>query len=588
MLSYRKKVILSDVALFIVFFALLFPFVQKAVQNVVKNSLQERGESLIDQITRQSTDEFQMVEALREQQLYVFFRVSLINAKGEVLYDSYVEDILKDEFISKYRVTHPEVSQALDKGVGYEESYSDLFSQPFAYIAIAFPFQGQKYVLRAAFPLDQIQQLTKSFEIGFLTLGGLVLLLFAASTIFILNRLSRPIQYIINSIKPYEKGFLPKIELDHVIDPNDDFGKLAHTLNSLSEKIRNQIGRLVSQKNENESILDSLIEGVIAFDTKNEMSYINQMALKILSSTKEKILGKKITCLENKEPNLIRLCESLIRDVRQNREIVIETYVKQRQQKTYYNIIAIPKEKGLGAILVFQDKTSDHKMLEMGKDFITNASHELRTPITIIKGYAEALEDLPKFTPEKVQEMIQKISRTCDRLTALVNSLLTLADVENITETRFEKVDLMATIENTIHIIESSHLNADIVIEKQGKNAYMKGDSQLIELAILNLLENSIKYGRGSPKIHIYLNQWGSEIELKIEDNGIGIPEKDLSYVFQRFFTVDKARSRKSGGVGLGLSIVKTIIEKHHGTISVDSKIGVGTTFTIGFPSYES
>lgn len=115
----------------------------------------------------------------------------------------------------------------------------------------------------------------------------------------------------------------------------------------------------------------------------------------------------------------------------------------------------------------------------------------------------------------------------------------------------------------------------------------MKGDGQLIELAIINLLENSIKYTKKSPEIHIYLNQWASEIELKIEDNGIGIPQKDISQIFQRFFTVDKARSRKYGGVGLGLSIVKTIIEKHHGTISVSSKIDVGTTFTIYFPSHE-
>ncbi|PIS00817.1 MAG: histidine kinase [Chlamydiae bacterium CG10_big_fil_rev_8_21_14_0_10_35_9] len=586
MWSYRKKVVISSIVLLVIFLSLLFPFVEKIVYGVVRNSLEERAQDLIQKITYNSTSIEQVTRKLRQQHLLVFFRVSLINEKGQTLYDSYVEEILGEKYQPNFIVAHPEVREAFKKGSGYEEGYSQLFSQSFAYVAISFNFQGKPYVLRTAFPLKQIKNLTSSFEIGFLTIGAIVLLLFSISTIFILNRLSRPIQHIINSIKPYEEGVLPKIEYAKVIDPNDDFGKLAKTLNSLSEKITDQIKKLTLQKNENESILDSLMEGVLAVTKENKITYINPMACKFLSTAKKDVIGKQIAYLEDKNSSLLELSEKLIEEVKEKEKTIIESFVVQQKQKVFLDIIAIPKEHKQGAILVLQDKTSDYKVIEMGKDFIANASHELRTPITIIRGFAETLEDFPKLSENVMKDITSKIIKTCDRLNSLVNSLLTLADIENFSESRFEKLDLISIIDNSIHMVQIAHENVEIHFEKQSLISKILGDNHLIELAIVNLLENSVKYSKKDPLIHIQVQQKGSEIQLTIQDNGIGIPIEDQLHIFERFYTVDKARSRRFGGAGLGLSIVKTIVEKHGGQIHVSSKVNEGTTFTITFPAF--
>jgi len=587
MFSYRKKLLISQIALLLIFLVLLYPLVEKAVQNVVRRSLEERTEDLILKI-KDSNSVDQMVQKLKDQELLVFFRVSLISDKGIVLYDSHVRGLLGEEFQENYFVEHPEVVAAIKKGVGYNEDYSKLFSQTFAYVAISFEFQGKTYVIRTAFPLKQVADLKRDFKIGFLSFGIVLLILFSVMILFVLNRLSRPIQHILNAIKDYKEGVLPKIDLSDVIDIQDDFGKLALTLNSLSDKIKDQINNLTSQKNENESILDSLMEGVIAVNEMGSITYANYMAAKILTTQKEKVISRSLVSFKDKHLSLIDTCEKITSECQIKEEIVIERFIRGDSTKTILDIIAIPKERKQGAVLVFQDKTSDFKVVEMGKDFIANASHELRTPITVIRGFAETLQDIPDLSKEMLSNITDKIVKTCQRLDLLVKSLLTLADIENLSSDRFEKIDFVTMLENCIYFIQDSYKNVEVNYERKAAIDPIGGDFHLLELAVLNILENSVKYSKEKPKIQVVLTQWASEIELKITDNGIGIPSADLEHIFERFYRVDKARSRRFGGAGLGLSIVRTIIEKHHGKISVTSKEGEGSCFTIFLPSYFS
>jgi two-component system, OmpR family, phosphate regulon sensor histidine kinase PhoR len=585
--SYRKKLLISQISLLLIFLVILYPLVEKAVQNVVRRSLEERTEDLIGKITNAKTVE-EMVDNLKKQELLVFFRIGLITDKGVVLYDSHVKRILGEQFTEHHIVEHPEFREALQKGVGYSEGYSKIFSQTFAYVAISFEFLGKKYVIRTAFPLKQVDDLTRDFKIGFLTFAIAILILFSVMILFILNRLSRPIHHILNSIKNYKEGVLPKINLSDVIDAQDDFGKLALTLNSLSDKIEDQINKLIAQKNENESILDSLMEGVIAINENDLITYANHMASKILMAPKNNIISHYLINFKNKHLYLIDTCEKIAKECQKKEEIIIERFMKNDLSKIILDIIAIPKTHKKGAVLVFQDKTSDYKIVEMGKDFIANASHELRTPITVIKGFAETLQDLPDISKEMMATITEKIVKTCNRLDSLVKSLLTLTDIENISPEKFEKIDLGIMIENCLYYIQDSYEDVVINFEKKTKIDPIGGDYHLMELAILNILENSVKYANKAPRINITLSQWAGEIELKIYDNGIGIPEADLAYIFERFYTVDKARSRRFGGAGLGLSIVKTIIEKHQGKVTATSKLDEGSCFTILLPNYAS
>lgn len=221
----------------------------------------------------------------------------------------------------------------------------------------------------------------------------------------------------------------------------------------------------------------------------------------------------------------------------------------------------------------------------MGKEFIANASHELRTPITIIKGFAEMLQDMPEVSGAMLENITEKIIRNCHRMNHLVKGLLTLADLDNLTEYQGPPCDLVAMIDrcgyNLLLVHPESHLETLLPRDE----ILIKADESLLELALMNLLENGVKYSEGPAELSITVEVKKGSVKILLSDRGIGIGEEDLPYIFDRFYTVNKAHSRKLGGAGLGLSIVKAIVQKNGGVISVASKLRVGTSFTLIFSS---
>lgn len=236
---------------------------------------------------------------------------------------------------------------------------------------------------------------------------------------------------------------------------------------------------------------------------------------------------------------------------------------------------------------MFEQKTED-QIIEMGKAFIANASHELRTPITIIRGFAETLQDFPDLPEETRKMIIEKIVRTCGRLEKLVKSLLTLSDIEHLSEEAFRSYDLLKIAETCKNQLLIACPEVQIVICNKCPSSLVKVEPDLLELAVMNLLENAVRYSRGTAQIEITLRKLQSRIALEIADKGMGIPQDDLPLIFDRFYTVNKAHSRKLGGAGLGLSIVKTIVDKHKGECCVSSKLGKGSTFSLIFPNPSS
>jgi len=257
----------------------------------------------------------------------------------------------------------------------------------------------------------------------------------------------------------------------------------------------------------------------------------------------------------------------------------------ERKQKRYFDAVAVPRGKG-GAILVLQDKTGLHKVIERGRDFIANASHELKTPITIIRGFAETLHDHPELTREVYGEITDKIVSNCQRMDTLVKNLLTLAAVdEGLPRSRLQECDIYDLAEQAKLTILSVHPDAKITIETKGEEPfYLMADNDLFFQAILNLLDNAVKYSKPPAKVTIRIEKYPSEFLIRVKDNGVGIPAEDLDRIFERFYAVDKSHSRSLGGSGLGLSIVERIVEKHQGKIEVESQLGKGTTFTITLP----
>jgi two-component system phosphate regulon sensor histidine kinase PhoR len=388
---------------------------------------------------------------------------------------------------------------------------------------------------------------------------------------------------MISAIKPYEEGkveHLPAIHLSKYTSARDDFKRLADTLNSLSNRVEAQIAALKHERNEKEAVLDSLIEGVIAVDDRGQVTFANHMAIKMLEIHEHQMVGAKLSDLQHEEfHDVLIACQH-------QQEVLTFTCQLNELQKVYLDVVAVPMGRDRGAILVLQDKSLHYKALEMRKDFIANASHELKTPITIIKGFAETLQDMPHLSPQMVQEITSKIVRNCTRMEKLVKNLLKLADIENLPRSRQQRCRMSEVAETCKQMVESVYPTAQINIRKPMEEPYVLGDAELLELAVMNLMDNAAKYSKPPAQIVIIIEPVSAQEQLKIivADKGMGIPKEDLEYIFQRFYTVNKAHSRQLGGSGLGLSIVETIIEKHFGKISVTSTLGEGTTFTILLP----
>lgn len=574
--SFRQKFFFSYFALLLIFLALMFPFVAGSVQKIVYNSMCNRADELIAKLEL-AKDEEGLLRVIKDQKHYIFYRIGILDDEQRLLYDSHTKRLMRPLFFPLQFATHPEVEQARQHGIGYAEEYSYILGQKLIYVAKRFEFHGKNYILRLAFPYQYTQELRRNFEIGFVLFSSVVLILFSAVTSLVLNRLTNPIKQIIEAIKPYQKGkdtSIPEIHLN--AHPDDEFTQLANTLNSLNERIKSQIDQLTHERNEKEAILESLAEGVLAVDADMTILYANTMAREFLGLDRS-LLGMAFP--QGAHPHyfdLLTLChkeEKLITDAIQ---------MTHQGKKLFLNVLVCPRENRRGAILVLQDKSIHYKVLEMRKDFIANASHELKTPITIIRGFAETLQDNLSLPREMIVDITEKIARSCERMAKTIRNLLTLADIENLPSSRIGPCDLVHLAKSCRQTLVSVYPHVQCTLSYNENHPFeISADEELLEVALMNLMDNAAKYSRENPAIHISLEQLVGFIKISVSDNGIGIPETELEQIFQRFYRVNKMHSKKLGGSGLGLSIVETIVEKHFGKISVHSCLGQGSTFTM-------
>lgn len=581
-MSFRKKIFLSYLAVFLIFTTLLYPVVTNLIEHIQERNLRVRTEELIANVEN-APNYRNLIERLKQREKFLFFRVSLLEPKEGYLYDSHRQIA---GFENERDSLNPEVKEAFEKGKGYDVRFSPLFGQEMAYMAVRFAYQGTDFVLRTAFPYGQISSLTHDLALTFLLLGVGILSLFSFLAWFIIHYLTRPVTQIIQAIKPYQLGksdHIPQIKFDQGIRPNDEFGQLAETLNSLTKRIETQITSLTHEKNEKSAILESLVEGVVAVDDDSKVIYMNKTAEVFLGITEKELVGNKFSLAESP------YCQELIIEAQKKGQPVLRVLKPDRKQKRFIDAVAVPRGKEGGAILVLQDKTSLHKVIELGRDFIANASHELKTPITIIRGFAETLYDHPELSREVYREITEKIVSNCQRMDTLVKNLLTLAAVdEKLPRSRLQECDLYDLIEQAIQTIMAVHPDAHIIIATPDDNSFhLMADSDLLLQAILNLLDNAVKYSKPPAQVTIRIETEPAHFRVRITDQGIGIPQEDLDRIFERFYAVDKSHSRSLGGSGLGLSIVERIIEKHEGTIEVTSELGKGTTFLITLPIHE-
>jgi two-component system phosphate regulon sensor histidine kinase PhoR len=493
-------------------------------------------------------------------------RITVIDSTGRVIADSH-DDPRKME---NHR-NRPEVAAALAGSVGKSTRFSSTTNRDAVYVAVPLLQNGKvAAALRMNLFVGDIR-LPPGLMARMITIALVLSLLALAAAFLVARSVSRPIRELTVASRSLAGGdFATRVFLNR----NDEFRQLAETFNGMSREISAAFEEMNRQKNELKSIIDSLGEGLLVVNEKGVIVHCNE-SLKELVGHEESLEGASFW--ENiREPRLVELMEK----ARKGRMKPLEEI--EIRGKTFLSSAARLEQEG-ETVLVLHDVTSRKELDRVKRDLVSSVSHELRTPLTSIKGFAETLaEDLDG----ERRRYADIIGRNADRLINMVRDLLLLSEMEERPGgLQREEIDVKGLAENVIRIFEGQAKEKGISMSLEAPSGLplLNADPFKIEQVFINLLDNAVKY-TDKGEIRVTLTHDERHLSVEIRDTGIGVPGDKLTRIFERFYVVDKSRSRKTGGTGLGLSIVKHIVLLHDGEISVESEEGKGTRFLILLP----
>jgi two-component system, OmpR family, phosphate regulon sensor histidine kinase PhoR len=507
-------------------------------------------------------------------------RVTLILPDGTVIGDSRETPKFMDNHAGR-----EEIGKALAGETGIATRFSRTLQQNMMYVAQPI-IVGKEIsaVIRTAIPLTAVEMEIRSLQLKILLGGFLIALAASGVCLFISRRISSPIENMTRVAESYARG-----DLKLRPDPPDtvELAGLAAALNQMAAQLESRIETVINQRNEYEAVLSSMVEGVIAVDRSQHILSINAAALKMMDLRHVPLKGRNILeAIRNRE--LYRfVTDALAANDYRERDILLH-----QEGDTILHMQCIPLRNAgdecIGTLIVLNDVTQIRNLDTVRREFVANVSHEIKTPLTAIKGFVETLLQGAAETPEEREKFLGIIQRHTDRLGAIVEDLLSLARLEqkeSDEQENFEIRRIKEIIDTALQVIKGKADEKKIGFELScDQTLKARMDGTLMEQAIVNILDNAVKYSPVESKVHIDVALEKEDLFIHIKDHGPGIPNQHLSRLFERFYRVDKARSRKLGGTGLGLAIVKHICQVHGGKVSVESVPGKGSIFTIRLP----
>jgi two-component system phosphate regulon sensor histidine kinase PhoR len=507
-------------------------------------------------------------------------RITIIDMEGVVLADSWSEPATMENH--KYRA---EFKEALKGNAEKSIRFSSTLGKYYFYFAIPINTEGFDGAMRISLPVESIESLVldmiSSILIG-LIIG--VVLSFGIAYTFT-RRFVKPIDELTATAKLISSG-----DYDHkvYIDNNDQIGELADAFNTMTFTMRKNLWNIEAKNAELQAILVSMDTGLAAIDENYKIILCNDPFMDLLQINEE-VVGKLFFEV-TRNPHVFTVIEKSIDD---DEYVEEEMSVTNKGEIKSLKISAMPikdkkKQERHGVLIAIEDVTKLRKLETIRRDFVSNVTHELKTPLTSIKGFVGALKEGASKDPEVTKRFLDIIDIESDRLTMLIEDILSLSEIESM---RMDKNTGMVRIAGVVvevrDLLLSQAIDKDIelIIDVQEDLPEFKCNRDRIKQLFINLVDNSIKYtDEGSVRIKCYLSRDKEFIVIKVSDTGIGIEEEHLPRLFERFYRIDKGRSRKIGGTGLGLSIVKHIVELYQGTIDVKSVYGESTTFKIRLP----
>ncbi len=403
--------------------------------------------------------------------------------------------------------------------------------------------------------------------------------------VFISKAVVKPINKLIESAEQIASGENIEISKKEYLKNSNEVDGLISAFGIMTTELKDKLSEVSQQKNQIETILLHMTDGLIAFDLEGEIILINPAAKNLLNISPE-------------QNNFNEIFEKFKIDINLEKIIYLENWTSYEQrievEDKYVNVFFAPfkneSDRPAGVIAVIQDITEHVKLDNMRKEFVADVSHELKTPITSIMGYADTLLE-SEYDKETQDKFLNVIATEARRMAKLVTDLLTLSKFDNkqvrTQKETFDLGDLVKKCQDKLAIeIKKKNHKVDCFVTADVPPVY--ADKYDIERVVLNIISNSIKYTKDNGEIKIYVGFVYNDAYIKVFDNGIGIPEEDLGRIFERFYRVDKARTRESGGTGLGLAIAKEILDKNGGSIDIKSEVGKGTEVVIRIPTKES
>lgn len=506
-------------------------------------------------------------------------RVTIIDTKGIVLGDS--EEAAAKMENHLYR---PEIQQAKHEGVGVAIRHSSTLDTDMMYVAVFITQKGKEYgFIRLALPLTETKQAFS--KLWSVVLIGILPAVFCTTFVSfaLAKRVTEPVERLTEFARRMSRG---KFDCRAKVGSNDEIDALAGALNQMAKTVEEKV-RLISEgKSKLEAVLASMTSGVIFIDRKGRVNLVNPAAEQFLSFTGEKSIGLPHDALI-RHPEL----SATINKALKSKQVVEQEIKINSPQETTLEVIISPivNNEGdfTGVVAVLHDITEMRQVERMRKDFVANVSHELKTPVTSIKGFTETLLDGAMEDRETCREFVEIIDSEADRLKRLIQDLLELSKIEaGQVELRRSPADVSSIIRSTVLKLQGQIKKAGLKLELTLPETPVIAaiDLDIVQQVLVNLVDNAVKYTPAGGRIEIEVADREQDIVVWVRDTGLGIPPEDVDRVFERFYRVDKTRSREQGGTGLGLSIVKHLVDIHGGTVGVNSKPGQGSEFFFTLP----
>jgi two-component system phosphate regulon sensor histidine kinase PhoR len=507
-------------------------------------------------------------------------RITVILPSGKVVGESLEPPERLDNHADR-----PEIIEAHGGAVGRSFRFSNTRGEELMYVAVPLKREDQvAAVVRTAVPVQSVAQTLRQVQLRIGLAGLAATALVAASSVFVARRIVRPLEIIRDGAERFARG-----DLDHRLPVYgaDEVKMLAESMNRVAQEMHLRMETIISREYEHEAVLSSMDEGVLAIDHAGRILSLNAACGVLLGVEPEKVRGRLIHEVL-RTYQLLRFVERTLVSSACVEEDLELRHPENRWIHAHGTLLHDAAGNKIGALIVLHDVTRLRHLENVRRDFVANVSHELRTPITSIKGFVETLLAEELADKETSLRFLRIVLKQADRLDAIINDLLLLSRIERGTEEHSIALDrepILPVLCAAVEMCECKARDKQIHVQVEcGEELSASINGPLLEQAVVNLLDNAIKYSSPGSCVRIAASADAEHVVIQVQDEGCGIEAKHLPRLFERFYRVDKARSRELGGTGLGLAIVKHIVAAHRGTVDVESTIGRGSTFSIRLP----